>query len=166
MSNYSLEEKFHQLIFEGKTDEAQCVLDEYKELNPRDQTGMYCLQASLMRKRGDVDNAIELLTEAIDNGHNRYCRCHMSRVALYLRKGNHPAALNDCNIILEEDEPHIKQRFHNYYQFVKSYLLAVLKDPNFDVEISKIPKDYTVWISNRNLNVEDLAAIFRDAKRI
>jgi hypothetical protein len=160
MDLHPIETKIHQLILQGNLEEAQKTLAEYKGTNPADKTGICCMEAWLKRKEGDVDGALELLTMAIEQGHSQFCRCHMSRVPLFLKKGDLGSALSDCNVILGEEASHIKESFHNYYRFMKAYILALMKNQEFELVVKTLPHDYMVWVSGKNLKPEDLRKIY------
>ncbi|MDP4593591.1 MAG: hypothetical protein NWT00_03370 [Beijerinckiaceae bacterium] len=160
MNLHPAEAKFQQLISRGKPDEAQKSLEEYKAINPADKTGICCMEAWLMRKQGNIDGAIDVLTNAIEAGETEFCRCHMSRVALYLKKGDLHYALADCETILTEEAPHIKASFHNCYRFMKAYILARLKNQKFERELSLIPENYIVWIAGKNWKADDLNKLY------
>ncbi len=160
MTLHPMETRIQQLLLQEKLDEAQKSLEQYKRIEPADKTGISCLEAWLMRKKGDVDGAIDLLTKAIDDGESEFCRCQMSRFALYLKKGDLRSALNDCDTILKEEAPHIKGSFHTYYRFMKAYLLAQFKDREFEQEVLLISEDYSVWISGTDWKSSDLKRLY------
>lgn len=164
MTLHPLEDKVLRLARDKKYAEAEETLAEYARVVPENQVGITTLRAGLLRQKGQVNDALALLSDAIENGKDENCLCRMSRARLFLKNEDYRAALRDCDAILNDKTPHMIERFHNFYLFLKAYALAKLKDPEFDSVAKGIPREYSVWIAGRTLKVGDLRSIYRSSQ--
>lgn len=162
----SLESEFEALLFSNDLVAANKALERWIAAENPERALATFSRACLLEKMGRPETAIESLSTVIADEIPNYELCLIHRASIYFATKRFREAAVDFQAILDDKSPMMVDGFHMSAQFCKTWCLAALGDPDFEMEALKVAPGYSEWRNGGPKTIVDIRKVYEEALRI